>query len=118
MASIPGEGKLAGGRGCVMEQEDIELYLLVGRIGVGDGRMGELRGKLGGGGDQGVRGGARPIQPGRRSAGLGERAKEVRGEARKVEAHWIEARQRGVVGATPVVALSLTRLRPSSRRKR
>jgi len=118
VASIPGEEGLAGGGGWVLEQEDIELYLLVDRIGVGDGRKGELRGKLGGGGDQGVRGGARPIQPGRRSAGLGERAKEVRGEARKVEAHWIEARRRGVVGATPAVALSLTQLRPSLRRKR
>jgi len=47
-ASIPGEGGLAGGGGWVLEQEDIELYLLVDRIGVGDGRKGELRGELGG----------------------------------------------------------------------
>ena len=40
VASIPGEGGLAGGGGWVLEQEDIELYLLVDRIGVGDGRRG------------------------------------------------------------------------------
>ena len=44
VASIPSEGKLAGGRGWVLEQEDIELHLLVGRIGVRDGWKGELRG--------------------------------------------------------------------------
>ena len=50
-----------------MEQEDIELYLLVDRIGVGDGRKWELRGELGGvaamacdGGVPGTRAGARP----------------------------------------------------------
>ena len=67
VASIPGEGGLAGSGGWVLEQEDIELYLLVDRIGVGDGRKWELRGELGGvaamacdGGIPGARAGARP----------------------------------------------------------
>ena len=88
VGSIPDEGGLAGGGGWVLEQEDIELYLLVDRIWVGDGRKGELHGELGGlaamacdGGVPGARAGARPgsRRCGAKRGGLG-REESQRGD--------------------------------------